>query len=445
MMMNSDISGFPEFLPQEQIAFNGVLDKIRHQFEMFGFIPMDTPAVERLSTLLAKGNDNEIYGIYRVGDENGQKNLGLRFDLTVPFARYVVSKSGHLIFPHRRYQISPVWRGERPQSGRYRQFYQCDVDIIGNGELSVAHDAEIVYLIAETLKSIGVSDSTTKINNRKILCGFLKNIISEEIVSEIVRIIDKAEKISRDEFLASLKTAGMAAEGIAELLDFIDNAEKCQSPSDTIQWLRSLGYGEEFSNGISELEEVTQLLKKWGLENKFLKISVKLARGLNYYTGTVFETTADGMEDLGSIAGGGRYDDLTSMLASSKKFPGVGASIGVSRLVPKLLEKGLLTCTQATPAELLITMQNREYINGYLKIATDFRKIGVKTEVYLQDKSLGNQMTYAHRRGFKYALIANKEELQNGTAILRNLYTKKQIAIEINRIEKNIFEAFSER
>ncbi|MDR2794288.1 MAG: histidine--tRNA ligase [Holosporaceae bacterium] len=442
--MSSDISGFPEFLPQEQIAFNKILNKIQLQFEMFGFIPMDTPAVERLSTLLAKGNDNEIYGIYRVGDENGQKNLGLRFDLTVPFARYVVSKSGQLIFPHRRYQISPVWRGERPQSGRYRQFYQCDIDIIGNGELALAHDAEIVYLIAKTLKSIGVPDFVTQINNRKILCGFLKNIISEKIVPEVVRIIDKSEKISPNEFTGSLETIGMSAEGIGALLDFMGNGEKYSDPSDTIPWLRSIANNEEFSLGVSELNEIIQLLKSWGLEDKFIKISVKLARGLNYYTGTVFETTVNEMEDLGSIAGGGRYDNLTSILSSNKKFPGVGASIGVSRLVPKLFEKGLLSCDKATPAELLVTVQNREFLSSYLKIADDFRNIGVKTEVYLQDKSLGNQMAYANRRGFSYALIANDEELRDGIVILRNLWTKKQITVNINHITKDIWGAFSE-
>ncbi|MDR3180028.1 MAG: histidine--tRNA ligase [Holosporaceae bacterium] len=442
--MSSDISGFPEFLPQEQIAFNGILDKIRLQFEMFGFIPMDTPAVERLSTLLAKGNDNEIYGIYRVGGENGQKNLGLRFDLTVPFARYVVSKCGQLIFPHRRYQISPVWRGERPQSGRYRQFYQCDIDVIGNGELALAHDAEIVYLIAKTLESIGVPESITKINNRKILCGFLKNIISEKIVPEVVRIIDKAEKISPNEFAGSLETVGMSAEGVATLLDFMGSAEKYPNPLDTIQWLRSIGNNEEFSLGVSELNEVVQLLKSWGLEDKFIKISVKLARGLNYYTGTVFETVISEMEDLGSVAGGGRYDNLTSLFSSNKKFPGVGASIGISRLVPKLFEKGLLTCGKTTPAELLVTVQNRKFLSSYLKIADDFRKNGVKTEVYLQDKTLSNQMAYANRRGFNYALIANDDQLQDEVAILRDLWTQKQITIKTNHIPKDILEAFLE-
>jgi histidyl-tRNA synthetase len=436
--MSSDISGFPVFLPNEQIAFNEVVDKIRGQFELFGFIPMDTPAVERLETLLAKGNDNEIYGIYRVSDPDAKKDLALRFDLTVPFARYVVSRNGSMIFPHRRYQISPVWRGERPQHGRYRQFYQCDVDIVGDGALSLAHDAEIIYLIVETIKTLGVQNFSAKINNRKMLCGFLKTVASEKSIPEIVRIIDKMGKISAEEAAKAFLNYEMSGENIEKLYNFIDVVERSRDGDEAIQWLYSLQQNDEFLTGVAELEEVWQYLKKWGTNEKHLKLSAKLARGLNYYTGTVFEVIFDGADDFGSIAGGGRYDNLASTLSSDKIFPGVGASIGVSRLAPKLFEMGLLNRDKSTPAELLVTVQQRNFLNSYICIAHKFRKIGVKTEVYLQEKNLGAQMNYANRRGFRNVLIANDTELLDNKAIIRNLLTKKQTTIETESIGTEI-------
>jgi histidyl-tRNA synthetase len=438
--MSNDISGFPEFLPNEQIAFNEVIDKIRYQFELFGFIPMDTPAVERLETLLAKGNDSEIYGIYRVSDPDARKDLALRFDLTVPFARYVVSKSGSMIFPHKRYQISPVWRGERPQQGRYRQFYQCDIDIVGDGTLSLAHDAEIIHLIVKTMKTLGIRNFVAKINNRKMLYGFLRTAASEKNISEIVRIIDKMEKISAKEASEAFLNYGMSGENIEKLYNFIDAVERGKNANETIKWLYSLEQNNEFLAGVAELEEVWQYLQKWETDEKHLKLSAKLARGLNYYTGTVFEVVFDGADDFGSIAGGGRYDNLASTLSSDKIFPGVGASIGVSRLAPKLFEMGLLSRDKSTPAELLVTVQNREFLNNYMCIAHKFREIGVKTEVYLQEKSLGAQMNYANRRSFRNVLIANDTELQDNKAIIRNLLTKKQTTIETETIGTEILE-----
>ncbi|MDR3151602.1 MAG: histidine--tRNA ligase [Holosporaceae bacterium] len=438
--MSSDISGFPELLPGEQIAFNEAVDKIKGQFELFGFIPMDTPAVERLETLLAKGNDNEIYGIYRVSDPNARKDLALRFDLTVPFARYVVSRSGSMIFPHRRYQISPVWRGERPQQGRYRQFYQCDIDIVGEATLSLAHDAEIIYLIVETIKTLGIQNFVAKINNRKMLHGFLKTVAPEKNISEIIRIIDKMGKISTDEASRAFLQHGMSDENIEKLYNFTYAVERSEDTDETIQWLRSLKQNDEFLTGVAEIEEVWQYLKKWEIDKKHIKLSARLARGLNYYTGTVFEVVFDGTDDFGSIAGGGRYDNLASTLSSDKIFPGVGASIGISRLAPKLFEMGLLTRDKSTPAELLVTVQNRSFLNSYMRIAHKFRKIGVKTEVYLQEKSLGAQMNYANRRGFRNVLIANDAELQDNRAIIRNLVTKEQTLIETESIGTEVLE-----
>lgn len=435
--MKSDISGFPEFLPNEQISFNNAIDIIRHHFESYGFAPMDTPAVERISTLIAKGNDNEIYGLYRIADKNDKRDLGLRFDLTVPLARYISSHNGQLTFPYKRYQISPVWRGERPQFGRYRQFYQCDVDVVGNGELSTAHDAEVICLINNALLALNIPKFSTKINNRKVLSGFLKAFFDAEKVTDVIRLIDKMDKISPEEFVESIKKYNVSDKDVDKIKSFLDPERKGDN-FEVISWLKGLSFNAEFTSGVLELEEVMTLLKKFGIEDKSIKISMKLARGLAYYTGSVFETTFDDdMDSMGSIAGGGRYDNLVSMI-SDKKFPGVGASIGISRLMSKLFEKGYIKSQKSSPAQLLITVQNRNFIGSYMKLSEKFRKFGVKTETYLQEKGLGVQLTYASKKGIKYALIANDVELLENKAIIRNMETKEQIIVKTEYITKEM-------
>jgi histidyl-tRNA synthetase len=399
---------------------------------------MDTAAVERVTTLLAKGNDNEIYGLYRLCDKKSKKDLGLRFDLTVPLARYVASNSMNMIFPHRRYQISPVWRGERPQYGRYRQFYQCDIDIIGEGELSYEYDAEIVALVTETLNALNIPSFQTKINNRKILSGFLKTIVDPEKVIDVIKLIDKSQKISVTEFDETLKELVDSKESISKLKSFLE-VEKKGDNFEILRWLKTLNFNEEFNAGVTELHGVFQILKKLEINEDQVKISARLARGLSYYTGTVFETTFLENEDGMSIAGGGRYDNLTAMM-SDKSFPGVGATIGVSRLVPKLIEKGLIATDKMTTALVLVTVQNREFIGSYMKIAARLRKIGVKTETYLQDKNLKAQLSYAARRGYNFVIIANEIELLEGRAILRNFKTKEQHIIRIEFMGKEILE-----
>ncbi|MDR2067489.1 MAG: histidine--tRNA ligase [Holosporaceae bacterium] len=437
--MKSDISGFPEFLPEEQIVFSEVMENIRKKFEFYGFVPMDTPAVERISTLLAKGNDSEIYGLYRLADEkNTSKDLGLRFDLTVPLARYVAAHFGQLIFPYKRYHIAPVWRGERPQYGRYRQFYQCDIDIIGNGELSLAHDAEIILLLTDALQSLGICNFHTRINNRKILSGFLKTFAEKETVTEIIRLIDKIGKISYEEFDKAVLQQKVSDNDLHKIRSFLE-IEKRGRNLEVLKWMKTLNFNEEFSLGLLELEETLQLLKKMEIEDSKVKISMKLARGLTYYTGNVFETVLDDFDDLGSIAGGGRYDNLVSAM-SDKCFPGVGATIGISRLVPKLLENGLLKANKSAVAELLVTVQCREYIGSYLKIADKLRNMKIKTEVYLHDKNLGTQLGYANKKGIKFVIIANEMELLEGKVVVRNLETRKQETISISTFSEKIPE-----
>jgi histidyl-tRNA synthetase len=442
--MRTVVSGFPEFLPGEQIAFNRTLDTIKERFELYGFAPMDTPAVERIGTLLAKGNDNEIYGLSRLADAESKKELGLRFDLTVPLARYVAANSGQLIFPYKRYQISPVWRGERPQYGRYRQFYQCDVDVIGEGDLSLNYDAEIMALIIDTLSSLDIPSFHTRLNNRKILSGFLKTVISEEKVTDLIRLTDKIDKISPEEFDSSLKQSGVFEKDISKIKAFL-SAEKKGNCPEVIRWLKNLNFNNEFKVGVSELSEVLSILKKIGVNDEKIKISTKLARGLTYYTGSVFETVFDNekLADIGSISGGGRYDNLVSMLSNSKIFPGVGATIGITRLAVALMERGIMKSEKCTPASVLVSSQNPDFTESYMRIADRFRKAGIKTETYLQNKRLGAQLNYAAKKGFDFVIIADEMELLDGNVIIRNLKTGVQKLIRLEHIglsSSKIFE-----
>ncbi|MDR2723873.1 MAG: histidine--tRNA ligase [Holosporaceae bacterium] len=437
--MRSDISGFPEFLPNEQIVFNRIIDTIKEQFEFYGFAPMETAAAERISTLLAKGNDNEIYGLYRIADENSKKSIGLRFDLTVPLARYVVSNAGQLIFPHKRYQISPVWRGERPQQGRYRQFYQCDIDVIGDGNLSIEYDAEIISIVINVLRSLDIPDFHTKLNNRKILSGFLKTIVAENEIVETIKLIDKIEKISPEEFDKTIEKFIISPERIQQLKTFL-NVEKIGDNFEILKWLETMNLNEEYNCGVVELNNILQLLKKLKIEDSLVKISPKLARGLTYYTGTVFETIFDGsMRTIGSISGGGRYDNLTELM-SNRIFPGVGATIGISRLIPKLMEEGFLKSDKLSPATVLVTVQDRKFIGNYIEIAHELRRIGIKTETYLQDKNLGAQLSYADKKGYNFVVMANEMELLEKKAIIKNLKTREQNIIHFESMEKEVLE-----
>lgn len=435
--MKSSISGFPEFLPNEQIVFEKAIALIKRHFEEHGFVPMDTAAVERVGTLLSKGNDNEIYGIYRLADENAtKKDLGLRFDLTVPLARYVGENSGQLIFPYKRYQISPVWRGERPQYGRYRQFYQCDIDIVGDGELSIEHDAEVIATIIEVLRALGVPSFHTKLNNRKILSGFLITMVPEAKVPTVIQLIDKMDKITIEDFDKALTDLEISADNISKIKNFLE-VDNRGNNDEILQILKGYGFNNLFKKGVEEIEIVLKLLKQINISDNFVKLSVRLARGLTYYTGNVFETEFDDFKDIGSISGGGRYDNLSEKIGN-KQYPGVGAAIGISRLIPKLIEHGILKANKSSTADILVTTQNREYLGNYMRIAKKLRKAGLKTETYLQNKSLGAQLTYASKKGIKLVLIANELELLDERAIIRNLQTKEQKIISTQFIGHDV-------
>ncbi|WP_235075682.1 histidine--tRNA ligase [Holospora undulata] len=428
----TNISGFPEFLPKEQIAFNKVIEKIKEQFELYGFIPLDTPAVERVATLLAKGNDSEIYGLHRLAGDEGakEKALALRFDLTVPLARYVAQHYGQITFPYRRYHIAPVWRGERPQAGRYRQFYQCDIDVVSVGELPLIYDAETLSIIYNVFKAIGVERFIIKINNRFLLTGMIKSFgVLESSVDLVMRTIDKAEKISKDALDNELRNYGISQINTEVLSGLI---AKRLTNKEWIEYLESIGSNEEFFKGVEELKKVMKFLKDFGVQDQYIQIDPTLARGLNYYTGTVSETRLVDFPELGSVCGGGRYENLVGSF-SNKRFPGVGFSIGVSRLIPKLIEFGVIHANQETTATVLVSVQDPALVPFYIKIAKTFRIKGVNTEIYLSKASLAVQMKYADKKGFKFIIIANQLELEKQQIILKRLSDGKQTLVTINQ------------
>ncbi|MBS0236431.1 MAG: histidine--tRNA ligase [Proteobacteria bacterium] len=426
--MISNISGFPEFLPPQQIAFDRVIRVIKHKFEQYGFIPLDTAAVERSETLLSKGNDNEIYGLVRIAEGASAKcELGLRFDLTVPLARYVAQNYGQLVFPYRRYHIAPVWRGERPQAGRYRQFYQCDIDIIGDGELALLHDAEILAIICDVFNSIGVPKFTIKINSRKLLSGLIQSLgIDKDGVAQVMRIIDKAEKISSEQFAAELAATGVNEAGIKLINSLIQQKYNNQ---EWISYLRALSDNTEFQQGIDEIAQILDAALSFGADNHKIVIDPTLARGLAYYTGIVYETKLDECPELGSVCGGGRYANLAGSF-TNKELPGVGISIGISRLIPKMLEMGLLQGGSWAIAQVLVTTQDHTRMTDYAAIAKELRDAGIATELYLQQKALGAQMKYASKKGFAMAIIADSQELDAGCVNLRMLHNSEQKKIK---------------
>jgi len=428
--MLHNISGFPELLPPSQIAFNKIIAIIQNTFELYGFTPMETPAVEKTSTLLSKGNDHEIYGVYRLAEQNSlsKKDLGLRFDLTVPLARYVAQNHGELIFPYKRYHIGPVWRGERPQAGRYRQFVQCDIDIIGENDLSNYHDAEILAIICNIFKTIGNFKFTIKINDRRILVELLNSFgIGAPIIPEAIKIIDKFAKISLEQFNSELIELGLKPSDIA-ILQTLNNDQF--SNENWLEYLKTLSPAEDFHLAISDLSATLKTAISFGALNENIKISPSLARGLNYYTGIVYETILDDFPELGSVCGGGRYANLTQQF-SKKKLPGIGISIGASRLIGKLIEEGLIDISKWTNAKVLVTTQNKDLIATYSNIAATLRKNNIATEIYLDNKSLSSQMKYAAKKGFKFAIIADHTEINNEEVIIRILEKSEQIKIKL--------------
>lgn len=429
------LPGFMELLPNEQIVFNDIKEKIQKSYERFGFLPLDTPIIEDAEVLLAKAGGETEKQIYRFN--KGENDLALRFDLTVPLAKYVSEYYGELNFPFKRYQIGKVYRGEKAQAGRYREFYQCDVDIIGDGELSIIHDAEIPSIIYTTFKELGFEEFTIHINNRKILNGIFDEIGSIDKTTDILRIIDKIEKIGAEKVQEELSGLGIAEKEIQTIMSFI---EISGTNSEKIQILKELGIKSEiFNTGLNELEQVINLIKVCGVPEKNFEIDLTIARGLDYYTGTVYETFLDDYKKLGSVCSGGRYENLAEYY-TDKKLPGVGISIGLTRFFYQARKEGLIKSEKTSISKVLVLPMTNN-LEKCMEVTSKLREAKINTEIYLEDKKIKAKFKYADKLKIPFAVVIGDDEIANNKVTLKNMTTGEQetLTIEetINMIERN--------
>lgn len=437
-------SGFPDLLPNEAIAMQKFLNVVRKHYELAGFSPIETPLVERTEVLTAKSEgeiSTQMYGLRLMNPSDDaptdSKDLVLRFDHTVPLARFVALNNRTLSFPFRRYCIGPVFRGEKPKEGRYRQFIQADIDVIGDTTLDNLHDAECVAVIAGIFKEMNFGDFVIRIGNRNVLTGILKHAgIEGENQKLALSIIDRAEKVSKDKTLSDLNNIeGTTEVKINELVDILF---KNRNEFEIIEILNNFD-NESTRKGIDELKSLTSGLRALGVDEKNFKIDLSIVRGLDYYTGNVFETNLVDHPEIGSVASGGRYENLAGSF-TSKELPGVGMSIGVTRLLLKLIKAGLVKADESTVSPVIITTQLpvKEYGAMYLEQAKALRSAGINTEVYLTDRALGKELEYANKKGFKIALITGEAEIEKETIIIRNLLTGEQTKVHKNALIETI-------
>ena len=423
------LAGTMELLPSEQILFNQIKEKIENTYKKFGFLPLDTPIIELAEVLLAKAGGETEKQIYRFN--KGDTDLSLRFDLTVPLSKYVAKNYGNLSFPFRRYQIGKVYRGERPQKGRYREFYQCDIDIIGDGELDIINDAELPSVIYTIFRELGFNDFTICINNRKILNGLFEEIGQKENSVEILRIIDKIEKIGKEAVIEELEKIGVSKQAIEKIIDFI---EISGTSIEKIEKLKKLKIeNETFKQGLEELEFVYKNIKLFGVPEENYKIDLTIARGLDYYTGTVYETFLNDYREIGSICSGGRYENLAEYY-TNKKLPGVGVSIGLTRLFYKLNELNLINVTKKSVADIII-IPMLDDLEEPIKLATGLRNLGINTEIYSNNKKLKAKMKYADKLEIPYVIVIGEDEINNNKIKLKDMETGEEEEIELKAEE----------
>jgi len=443
------LKGFDqEFLPGEQLQFNALVDSIRASFELFGFLPIETPSAERREILTSKGAmEKEIYAITRLAGDPGDTDAArgaLHFDLTVPLARYVAMREHALAFPFRRYQIQRVWRGENPQAnkGRFREFYQCDIDIIGKGELGYLAEAEIPSVIYMVFSGMQIGDFRIRLNNRKLLKGLLQHFkVSEEIAPEAFRIMDKAEKETHEKTRADLQALGLPEATAAQILKLIVEKSSTDETLDKLSFYADKN--ELAAQGLKELDQVVKAIRLFEVPDSAFGVDLGVVRGLDYYTGTIYETTLVAHPELGSICSGGRYDDLASYFTNTR-LPGVGISIGLSRLFSRMKDAGLLKPLEKTPAEVLVTTMDAKYLARYIGLANELRRAGVNTELYLEGARLGKQLEYASKKGFRLALIAGESEFAKDAVQIKNLRTQIPIEVTLGRLVEAVRAALLE-
>ena len=399
------LSGFPEWLPGERIVEQHVLDTLRTVYELHGFSSLETRAVEPLDQLLRKGEiDKEVYLLRRMQAEEGEgdKGLGLHFDLTVPFARYVLERAGHLEFPFRRYQIQKVWRGERPQEGRYREFTQADIDIVDRDELAFHHEVDLPLVVLEAFAALPFPAATMHVNNRKLAEGFYRGVGADD-TALVLRAVDKLDKIGPDKVRAQLLELGLTDAGAAACLAL---AEITSADTSFAERVAALGVSDPLlDEGLEELVRVIEAAHAQAPGR--LVADLKIARGLDYYTGTVYETVLHGHEDLGSVCSGGRYDALAS--DGKTAYPGVGVSIGVSRILGRLLKTGAVVASRSVPTAVLVAVNDEADRTASNQVAASLRSRGIPTEVAPSAAKFGKQIKHADRRGIPYVWFLSED------------------------------------
>ena len=419
------LSGFMELLPGKQIQMERMMGVLKDTYSRYGFAPLDTPAIEDAQILLAKGGGETEKQIYRF--QKGDSDLALRFDLTVPLAKYVALHYNDLAFPFRRYQISKVYRGERAQRGRFREFYQADIDIIGDGKLDILNEAEIPAIIYQVFRGFGLTRFQIRVNNRKILNGFYDMLGLSEKSGDIMRTVDKLDKIGKEKVGEILREdCGLTQEETEQILDFMAISGTNEQVLSALSGYR--GRNEMFDQGLTELEAVTRNLAAFGVPQENFGVDLTIARGLDYYTGTVYETTLLDHPEIGSVCSGGRYDNLAGYYID-KALPGVGISIGLTRLFYVLDEQGLLNDKLPTaPADALVLPMTADPAPA-IALAQSLREEGLRVQLYGEQKKFKQKMTYADKLGVPFVVLLGEDEIAQGKCSVKNMTTGEQVTV----------------
>jgi histidyl-tRNA synthetase len=427
-------SGFDiEFLPGEKRLEQHFLDTMRRVFELYGFTPIETPAVERIEVLQAKGQqgDNIIYGISPLvtNAETGEADRALKFDQTVPLAAYIARHLNDLIFPFARYQMDMVFRGERAKAGRYRQFRQCDIDIVGRGKLDLLYDAQMPAIISEIFTQLNIGKFQIRINNRKILTGFFTAVgIAPALAKTCINIVDELDKIGVAKVQAELEKIGATSSQAQEIINF---TQIQGSPDEILTKLQGmLTEASEFQTGVAELTAVIAGVRSLGVAESNFCIDLSIARGLGYYTGTVYETTLLGYESLGSICSGGRYAELVGLFAG-EDLPGVGISIGLTRLIKNLLKEKIVTALPQSPAQVMVLNLDQQLMPSYLNLAQQLRQAGIATVNNFETSKMGDQLKKAEKLGIEIAIIQGSIEQAENRCQIKTLATRQQQDVSI--------------
>ena len=441
MIKPRTLSGFMELLPDKQAQFDRMADILRKTYALYGFTALDTPAIEASEILLAKGGGETEKQIYRF--TKGDSDLALRFDLTVPLAKYVALHYGELTFPFRRFQLGKVYRGERAQRGRFREFYQADIDVIGDGKLDILNEAEVPAIICRAFTALGLERFQIRVNNRKLLSGFYAMLGWDHRAGDIMRVVDKLEKVGAEQVGLMLHDElGLDQDAVGDIVDFMAIKGSNGEVLDALEEYR--GRNETFDRGLDELATVVRHLADFGVPQEKFRIDLTIARGLDYYTGTVYETVMLDHPEIGSICSGGRYDNLAEYYIN-KQLPGVGISIGLTRLFYVLEEQGLLNgAVNAAPADALVIPMTED-LSPAVAAATALREAGIRTQLYTEQKKFKAKLSYADRLKIPYVLLLGEDEITAGKVALKDLATGEQVSVTVGEAAERISAALKKK